>query len=90
MQDPRTLTFKIQTVYKEIFFILAYLFRRRIKVLVFIRKPFDEYIICNSVFHFIVAVCMDGTYHKYVFTHDGSCNRESYDVFLELGDDNEF
>ena len=36
------------------------------------------------------AVCVDGTYHKYVFTPDGNCNRESYDVFLELGDDSEF
>ena len=40
-------------------------------------------------FVFSVAVCVDGTFHKYVFTPDGNCNRESYDVFLELGDDNE-
>ena len=39
---------------------------------------------------FFAAVCVDGTYHKYVFTPDGNCNRERYDVFLELGDDNEF
>lgn len=38
----------------------------------------------------VVAVCVDGTYHKYVFTPDGNCNRESYDVFLELGDDSEW
>jgi len=38
----------------------------------------------------VVAVCLDGTFHKYVFTPDGNCNREAYDVFLELGDDNEF
>ena len=41
-------------------------------------------------FFFLAAVCVDGTYHKYVFTPDGNCNRERYDVFLELGDDNEF
>ncbi|EDO43705.1 predicted protein [Nematostella vectensis] len=38
----------------------------------------------------VIAVCLDGTFHKYVFTPDGNCNRESYDVFLELGDDCEF
>lgn len=41
-------------------------------------------------FFYDVAVCVDGTFHKYVFTPDGNCNREAYDVFLELGDDNEF
>lgn len=38
----------------------------------------------------IVAVCVDGTFHKYVFTPEGSCNREAYDEYLELGDDEEF
>ena len=47
---------------------------------------------CNhyNFFFYDVAVCVDGTFHKYVFTPDGNCNREAYDVFLELGDDNEF
>lgn len=36
------------------------------------------------------AVCMDGTFHKYVFTADGNCNREAFDVFLDACDDNEF
>ncbi|XP_031552176.1 WD repeat domain phosphoinositide-interacting protein 4-like isoform X2 [Actinia tenebrosa] len=35
----------------------------------------------------VIVVCIDGTFHKYVFTPDGNCNRESYDVFLELGND---
>lgn len=38
----------------------------------------------------VVALCVDGTFHKYVFTPDGNCNREAFDVFLELGDDSEF
>ncbi|XP_022083569.1 WD repeat domain phosphoinositide-interacting protein 4-like isoform X3 [Acanthaster planci] len=38
----------------------------------------------------VIAVCVDGTFHKYVFTPDGNCNRESYDEYLEIGDDDEF
>ncbi|XP_072159036.1 WD repeat domain phosphoinositide-interacting protein 4 isoform X2 [Bemisia tabaci] len=30
----------------------------------------------------VTAVCVDGTFHKYVFTNDGSCNREEYDIFV--------
>ncbi|CAG7826661.1 unnamed protein product, partial [Allacma fusca] len=36
----------------------------------------------------VVAICIDGTYHKYFFNEDGVCSRLSYDVFLEVfGDD---
>eukprot|EP00794_Sanderia_malayensis_P012859 gene12859-14184_t len=35
----------------------------------------------------VVAICDDGSFHKYVFTKDGNCNRESFDMFTELGDD---
>ncbi|KAJ8314728.1 hypothetical protein KUTeg_006878 [Tegillarca granosa] len=35
----------------------------------------------------VIAVCVDGTFHKYVFTVEGNCNRESYDVYLDIGDD---
>ena len=34
----------------------------------------------------ISAACVDGTFHKYVFTRDGNCNREAYDVYLDVGD----
>ncbi|KAK6171371.1 hypothetical protein SNE40_019576 [Patella caerulea] len=34
----------------------------------------------------VIAVCVDGTFHKYVFTTDGNCNREAYDVYLDMGD----
>lgn len=35
----------------------------------------------------VVAVCMDGTLHRYAFTSEGSCVRESFDVFLDVSDD---
>lgn len=38
----------------------------------------------------VIAVCVDGTFHKYVFNADGNCNREAYDVYLDRCDDNEF
>uniref|UniRef100_A0A0V0GEV0 Uncharacterized protein n=1 Tax=Triatoma dimidiata TaxID=72491 RepID=A0A0V0GEV0_TRIDM len=38
----------------------------------------------------VIAICVDGTFHKYVFNIDGNCNRESYDVYLEIFDDDEF
>ncbi|XP_066602866.1 WD repeat domain phosphoinositide-interacting protein 4-like [Prorops nasuta] len=38
----------------------------------------------------VIAVCMDGTFHKYVFNTDGNCNREVFDVFLDVCDDTDF
>nr|XP_039262466.1 WD repeat domain phosphoinositide-interacting protein 4-like [Styela clava] len=38
----------------------------------------------------VVAVCLDGTFHKYVFTPEGTCNREAYDIYLEVGDEADF
>ncbi|CAM9959666.1 unnamed protein product [Lampetra planeri] len=35
----------------------------------------------------IIAVCLDGTFHKYVFTLEGSCKREAFDVYLDLEND---
>eukprot|EP00112_Aurelia_sp_Birch-Aquarium-sp1_P004619 Seg1524.1 transcript_id=Seg1524.1/GoldUCD/mRNA.D3Y31 product="WD repeat domain phosphoinositide-interacting protein 4" protein_id=Seg1524.1/GoldUCD/D3Y31 len=35
----------------------------------------------------VIAVCIDGSFHKYVFTKDGNCNREAFDMFTELADD---
>ncbi|KAK3601907.1 hypothetical protein CHS0354_041844 [Potamilus streckersoni] len=37
--------------------------------------------------HSVIAICVDGTFHKYVFTREGNCHREAYDVFLDTGDD---
>lgn len=36
------------------------------------------------------AVCVDGTFHKFVFSPDGNCNREAFDVFLDICDDDDF
>ncbi|CAK8681265.1 unnamed protein product [Clavelina lepadiformis] len=38
----------------------------------------------------VIAVCADGTFHKYVFTTRGACVREGYGVFLKLGDKKDF
>lgn len=51
-----------------------------------------EYVI-NSKLNYscsISAICVDGTFHKYVYKPDGSCNRESFDVYLDLVADEEF
>ncbi|KAK1346231.1 hypothetical protein QTO34_000084 [Cnephaeus nilssonii] len=32
----------------------------------------------------VIAICVDGTFHKYVFTPDGNCNREAFDVMSEV------
>lgn len=38
----------------------------------------------------VYAICVDGTFHKYVFTQDGNCNREAFDVFLDVCNDSDF
>uniref|UniRef100_A0A1B6CCC6 Uncharacterized protein n=1 Tax=Clastoptera arizonana TaxID=38151 RepID=A0A1B6CCC6_9HEMI len=38
----------------------------------------------------VIAICLDGTFHKYVFNAEGNCNREAFDVFLDVCDDEEF
>lgn len=37
----------------------------------------------------VIAICLDGTFHKYVFNVDGNCNREAYDVFIDICDDDD-
>ncbi|XP_055336646.1 WD repeat domain phosphoinositide-interacting protein 4-like [Paramacrobiotus metropolitanus] len=32
----------------------------------------------------IVAICVDGKYYKHSFSDSGHCNREEYDVFMEI------
>jgi len=41
-------------------------------------------------FSSVYAICTDGSFQKYVFTPEGNCNRESYDIFLDVDDDDEF
>lgn len=38
----------------------------------------------------IIAVYMDGTYHKFLFSKDGTCNREAFERFLSITEDTEF
>ncbi|CAG0887968.1 unnamed protein product, partial [Cyprideis torosa] len=38
----------------------------------------------------VAAVCVDGTFHRYVFTEAGNCNRESFDRILDICVDDEF
>lgn len=38
----------------------------------------------------VIAICLDGTFHKYVFNEDGNCNRESFDVYLDICDDDKY
>jgi len=37
----------------------------------------------------IFAMSYNGSFNKYVFTSDGNCNREAYDVFLDMQGDEE-
>lgn len=45
---------------------------------------------CFSFLSNLTAICVDGTFHKYVFTPDGNCNREAFDVYLDICDDDDF
>jgi len=47
-------------------------------------------ILLSSHILFISAVCVDGTFHKFAFTAEGNCNRQAFDVFLDVCDDEEF
>lgn len=47
-------------------------------------------VVCVCVCVCPAAICVDGTFHKYVFTPDGNCNREAFDVYLDICDDDDF
>jgi WD repeat-containing protein 45 len=42
-------------------------------------SPLDK-----AIYLVFPAICLDGTFHKYVFTTDGNCNREAFDIFLDI------
>ena len=50
-------------------------------------QPWSDVCMCVCV---SIAVCVDGTFHKYMFTPEGSCNRESFDIYVDLDNDAEF
>ncbi|TRY68969.1 hypothetical protein TCAL_04111 [Tigriopus californicus] len=35
----------------------------------------------------IFAACLDGSFHKYIFTADGKCDQVAYDVFTDMWED---
>ena len=35
----------------------------------------------------VYTICVDGTFHKYIFNQDGTCLRDGYDVFLDVPED---
>lgn len=37
-----------------------------------------------------VVICEDGTFHKFSFAAEGSCHRNDFEYFLQVGDDDEF
>jgi WD40 repeat protein len=37
----------------------------------------------------VYAICVDGTFHKYNFTPDGGCLRDSFDVYLDVPEDDD-
>lgn len=37
----------------------------------------------------LLAVCEDGSFHKYVFSQDGSCKRETFEKFLDLAEEDD-
>lgn len=60
----------------------------------FFSRPLSESLLICQFFlshvSLFEAICVDGTFHKYVFTPDGNCNREAFDVYLDICDDDDF
>lgn len=40
--------------------------------------------------NFVIVICVDGIFYKYVFIFDGNCNREVFDVYFDICDDDDF
>jgi WD40 repeat protein len=38
----------------------------------------------------VYAICVDGTFHKYVFTQEGACTRDAFDVYIDLEEEDDF
>ncbi|CAG2107421.1 unnamed protein product [Medioppia subpectinata] len=37
----------------------------------------------------VYAICVDGSFHKYHFNADGTCLRDSYDIYLDVPEDDD-
>ncbi|KAK6026726.1 hypothetical protein OSTOST_07287 [Ostertagia ostertagi] len=44
----------------------------------------------SSSMQSVVAICQDGSYHRFSFGADGSTKREGFDYVMQLGDEQEF
>lgn len=38
----------------------------------------------------VYAICVDGTFHKYIFNQEGACLRDAFDVFLDIPETDDF
>ncbi|KAI1309488.1 WD repeat domain phosphoinositide-interacting protein 4 [Halotydeus destructor] len=38
----------------------------------------------------VYAICVDGTFHKYVFNQEGTCTRDAFEVYVDLEEEEEF
>lgn len=40
--------------------------------------------------NYVTAICLDGTYHKFAFSKDGTSRRKSFQIYLHNCEDDEF
>lgn len=40
-------------------------------------------------FSILLAICEDGSFHKYTFNQDGSCKRDIFEKFIDLTEDDD-
>ena len=56
-----------------------------------ITEALDNYVYVHTMFCLSSAVCMDGSFYRYLFTTDqgqtNNCIRDSFDIFLDIGND---
>jgi WD40 repeat protein len=38
----------------------------------------------------VYAICVDGTFHKYVFSQEGTCIRDAFEVYVDLPEEDDF
>ena len=60
--------------------------------IVFVSTVYKTACVCTlSCFSLLLAVCMDGSFYRYLFTAEpgqtNNCIRDSFDIFLDIGND---